>query len=324
MNEAAITGHELALAPIILPVYDRLSHFIQCVSSLQANELAAESVLYVVSDAPYKEEHTEVINKVRDFALSIQGFKTVKLFFREKNMGAHVSISLAIEKVLKEHDSFIFLEDDIIVSNDFLQYVNDGLHYYKNVPEVFAICGYKIPFNLPLKYDKDIYFYPSNSPWGFGVWKDRWEAVNIDYFDRYTELKKDKQKYKSFISIGFYIKGILMADSRNEIVAGDLRVYYHMFQNNMYSIFPTVSKTQNWGFDGTGEHCGNKEYAWAKPKLDTRNQPTKFEPFTGYDETLLQNHRKFQDKINGGFLAKYLKYTWVHKLYKQLKSHINK
>ena len=120
--------------------------------------------------------------------------------------------------------------------------------------------------------------------------------------------------------MNFYIKGILQADSRKEIVAGDLRVYYHMFQNNMYSVFPVVSKTQNWGFDGTGEHCGNKQAWWAKPELDTRNQPTKFIPFNGYNEELLRNHRKFQDKINGGLLAKWLKYTWVHDLWKKIKS----
>lgn len=307
------------LAPVVVSVYNRFEHFKRCIESLQRNPLSRDSDLIILSDAPYIDVHKEVIDQIRSYILKIEGFNNIIPFFRTENKGAHRSIIEGVCAVLEDYDSFIFLEDDIIVSNDFLQYVNDGLHYYKNVPEVFAICGYKIPFNLPLKYDKDIYFYPSNSPWGFGVWKDRWEAVNTDYFDRYSELKKDKQKYKTFASIGFYIKGILMADSRKEIVAGDLRVYYHMFQHNMCSVFPVVSKTQNWGFDGTGEHCGNKKVWWAKPELDNRDIPTKFEPFTGYDEELLKNHRKFQDQINGGFLAKHLKYTWVHRLYKKLK-----
>lgn len=307
------------LAPIIVPVYDRLEHFKRCIESLQANEFAKESVLYVVSDAAYKVEHEERVSQVRDYALSINGFKEVKLLFREKNLGAHLSIGNGIKEVLEINDTFIILEDDIVVSNDFLQYMNDGLQYYKDDERAFAISGFKIPFELPVHYEKDVYFYPSNSPWGFATWKDRMEKVDDSYFDRYSELKKDKQKYKSFISIGFYIKGILMADSRKEINAGDLRLYYHMFQNNMYSIFPTVSKTQNWGFDGTGEHCGNKEYAWAKPKLDTRNRPTRFEPFSGYDGVLLKNQRRFHDQRSGGFFAKYLKYTWIHDLYKRMR-----
>lgn len=48
----------------------------------------------------------------------------------------------------------------------------------------------------------------------------------------------------------------------------DLRVYFHMFQWGLCSVFPTVSKTQNWGFDGTGEHCGeNNGTWWVKPEL---------------------------------------------------------
>lgn len=306
-------------APIIVSVYDRLEHLRRCVESLKANKLAIESILYVVSDAAYKEEHVDKIRKVRDYISSINGFKEVRPVFREKNLGAQKSIGLVLDDVLSTNDSFIFLEDDIVVSNDFLQYLNDGLVYYREQKNIFAICGFKAPFDLPSDYKEDVFFYSCNSPWGFATWKDRWESVNHDYYDRYSELKKDKKKFKEFLSIGFYIKGILQADSRKEIVAGDLRVYYHMFQHNMCSVFPVKSKTQNWGFDGTGEHCGNKNAWWTKSELDTRNLPTHFISFDGYNEKLLGNHRKFQDKINGGLLAKWLKYTWVHEIWKMIK-----
>lgn len=309
-------------APIIVPVYDRLEHLKRCVDSLLNNELSSESVLYVVSDAAYKKDDIERIDQVRSFINSISGFKEVRFFFRERNLGAHRSIISAIDDVLNSYDKFIFLEDDIVVSSTFLKYMNDGLTYYQKEKSVFSICGFRIPFIMPVDYGSEVYFYPCNSPWGFASWKDRWSSVNLKYYDRYHELKKNRSLYKSFLSIGFYIKGILQADSKNEIEATDLRIYYHMFQHNMCSVFPVISKTQNWGFDGTGEHCGNKEVWWAKPELDTRNQPTMFIPFNGYNEVLLRNHRKFQDKINGGLIAKWLKYTWVHRLWKKIKKHL--
>lgn len=307
-------------APIIVSVYDRLEHLKRCVKALLDNELAAESVLYIVSDAAYKPEHQSRIIEVREYASSVSGFKEVRLLFRKENLGAHESIRLAIEEVLFAYDTFIFLEDDIVVARDFLSYMNEGLAYYKDAGNIFAVCGFSLPFPLPKDYDEDIYFYPCNSPWGFATWKDRWNKVNLDYFDREAELKKERGSYKAFASIGFFIKGILQADSRGVIKAMDLRVYYHMFQRGLCSVFPTVSKTQNWGFDGTGEHCGeNKNSWWVKPKLDSRDQPIQFIPFNGYNEELLKNHRVFQDKINGGFLARWLKYTWVHDLWKRLK-----
>ena len=310
---------EMRCAPIVISVYDRLEHLRRCVDSLKRNELASYSELYVISDAASKETDIPLIDAVRSYIRSIVGFKKVYPVFRKTNMGGNRSILTAFHDIFQIYDSFISLEDDIVVSEDFLQYMNDALVYYKEDKRIFSICGFNTPFKLTESYKEYIYFYPCNSPWGIATWKDRWEAVNHDYFDRYSELKKDKQKYKEFTSVGFYIKGILQADSKKEIVASDLRVYYHMFQHHMCSVFPVVSKTQNWGFDGTGEHCGNKNAWWAKPELDTRNQSTRFIPFSGYDKELLRNHRKFQDKINGGIVAKYLKYTWVHRLWKRIK-----
>ena len=306
-------------APIVVSVYDRLEHLQRCVESLKRNDLAPESELYILSDAPYKEEHAARIAEVRNYIRTITGFKRVIPFFWEKNLGGHNSWGLGCQEVYKNYDRMIALEDDIVVSTDFLRYMNEALEYYKDDKRIYSICGFKACFELPKDYTADVYFYPCNSPWGTGIWRDRREAVNTNYYDRYAELKKDPKKYKQFASIGFYIKGILQADSRKEIVAGDLRVYYHMFQHGMCSVFPSVSKTQNWGFDGTGEHCDAKKAWWAKPELDTRNQPTHFIPFNGYNEELLRNHRRFLDQINGGLLAKWLKYTWVHRLWKRIK-----
>lgn len=307
-------------APIAITVYDRLDHLKRCVESLLNNSLAPYSELYIISDAAYKKEHISQINKVRKYIFSIKGFKNVYPIVREKNLGAHKSWVDACKYLYKKYDMLISLEDDIVVAPNFLQYMNEALEFYKDDKRVYSICGFKAPFELPRNYKDDVFFYPCNSPWGIATWKDRWGAVNHDYFDRYSELKKDSKRFKQFCSIGFYIKGILKADSRKEFVADDLRVYYHMFQNNMCSVFPVVSKTQNWGFDGTGEHCGNNQKAWwAKPALDNRKLSTKFIPFNGYNNEILRNYRSFQDKINGGFIAKWLKYTWIHDLWKYIR-----
>lgn len=312
----------MSYAPIIVSVYNRFEHFKKCIEALLLNPLAQYSDIFILSDAPFCETHRLEIEEIRDYIRSISGFNSVTPIFRESNVGAHISITEGINSVLENYGSFIFLEDDIIVSSDFLEYMNNGLSYYKDDKRIFSVCGFKLGFPLPNNYDKDIFFYPCNSPWGFATWKDRWESVNHDYYDRYSELRTDRKNFQKFLSIGFYIKGILKADSHKEIVASDLRVYYHMFQHNMCSVFPVKSKTQNWGFDGTGEHCGNKNAWWAKPDLDISRQKTIFIPFEGYNKELLKNFRSFQDKINGGIVAKYLKYTWIHELYKKLKAYM--
>lgn len=310
----------MKLAPIIITVYTRFEHFKASIEALQKNSLAQDSELYVVSDAAYKFDDVLSVERVRSFAKRIKGFKQLHLLFWNNNLGADASWKAAIKIVLKKHDSFIGMEDDIIVSPSYLEFLNGGLQYYKEDKKAFCICAFTAPFRIPSSYKKDVYFYNGLSPWGFAMWKDRYEAIDESRYDRYSELRKNPLMYKKFMSIGFYIKGILIADSKGKIDAGDMRWYYHMVKNDMYSVFPIMSKSQNWGFDGTGEHCGNKKVWWAKPELDTRNQPTQFIPFEGYDDELLNNHRKFQDKINGGGIAKYLKYTWIHYLWIKIRN----
>lgn len=305
-------------SPILITVYHRVDHFKNCIKHLLQNPLASESVLYIASDAAAIKEHEAAVNEIREFASGVVGFKEVNLLFRDKNLGAAISGGEAIKVILLKYNSFIFLEDDIVVSQDFLQYMNNGLSYYREDKQCFSVCAFKLPFDLPTGYNKDIYFHPCNSPWGFATWKDRWEKVDYTYRDRYTELRKDKKKYKEFLSIGFFIKGILRADSRKEIEATDLRVYYHMFQHHMYAVFPVVSKSQNWGFDGSGEHCGNDKAWWTRPTLSA-SQLIEFEPFKEYDNNVVESQRKFYDRINGGLIAKYLKYTTLHDLYKKTK-----
>ncbi|WP_099464650.1 glycosyltransferase family protein [Parabacteroides provencensis] len=307
------------IAPIIITVYTRIKHFKRTIEALRKNSLAKDSELYIVSDAAYRSEDILLVEQVRCFAEHIEGFKKTHLLFWKDNLGPSTSWKKAIEIVLQNHDSFIGMEDDILVAPSYLQYLNDGLQFYKEDKKVFCICAFTAPFRIPKYYNKDVYFYNGLSPWGFAIWKDRYEKIDQNYYDRYFELKKNKVLYKKFLSIGFYIKGILIADSKGEIEADDMRWYYHMVKNDMCSVFPVVSKTQNWGFDGTGIHCNDKNYFWTKPELDERNQLTTFIPFKGYNEDILRNHRKFQDKINGGLIAKYLKYTWIYYIWKRLK-----
>lgn len=72
-------------APIIISVYDRLDHLKKCIESLQKNELACYSELYVISDAAYKEEHIPLIDAVRTYINGITGFKkSLSCISREK------------------------------------------------------------------------------------------------------------------------------------------------------------------------------------------------------------------------------------------------
>lgn len=79
----------MMLAPILLFVYNRPAHAKRAIEALLHNTLAAESELFIYSDAARSPEDCKSVNEVRSFIHSVNGFKKVHIIEREKNYGWH-------------------------------------------------------------------------------------------------------------------------------------------------------------------------------------------------------------------------------------------
>jgi len=304
-------------APIIVTVYDRLKHFQQCIGALQRNVPANGSELYVVSDAASKPEHAARIDLVRAYARSITGFKKVHLVFREKNYGANRSFIDITSQVVNEHGSFIFLEDDVIVAPDFLDYMNGGLNYYEANTRIFSIAAYTLPLQFPKDFKADVFFVPSNCPWGFATWKDRWERVDLTAKDRYAIAVKDSQLYKRIVSTGLYMMHILQADSQGRLQAPDVRVAFHQFVHEEYTVYPRISRTKNIGLDGSGLHSGTDKNDKYLIQFGTSIGKIVFDADVHLNQSIITRIRNYQD---GNLLARLVtslslvKRRWMSKI----------
>jgi hypothetical protein len=306
----------VSLAPVIVTVYDRLQHFQQCVGALQRNRLAGQSELYVVSDAAGKPEHAAKIEQVRAYARSITGFKSVHLVFREQNYGGYRSFLAITKHVLEECDRFIFLEDDVVASPNFLDYMNGGLDFYEADQRIFSISAYTHPIRFPKKFNADVFFLPSGSSWGFATWKDRWEKVDFSVKDRYALALADSKLYKKLVSTGYYLMQLLLSDSQGRLQAPDIRVAFHHFIHDVYSVYPRLSKTINIGLDGSGQHSGtdidNKFLVQPDASADT----VSFDADVRLDPAIIRRIRNFQ---NGDWLHRFViflslaKQRWMYK-----------
>lgn len=245
----------MKLAPVLISVYHRKEHFIQCINALKENELSNETELYIVSDAPYKEEHAQIIQEIRDYVLSIEGFKSVTGIFREKNLGAFNSITLAINKLLDDYEKVIFLEDDIITSRYFLKFMNEGLEIFKDRSDIFSICAYSPSAFTPLEYPNDIYTWNYYCPWGVAYWKEKYNAVDFEVKE-FKKFFRKKLKVLKFFDGAQHVLPILLEDITGKIVAADAKIDFHIFNNEMRCIYPVKSLIKNIGADGSGEHTG--------------------------------------------------------------------
>lgn len=301
-------------APIIVSVYDRFLHLRRCVESLAACEYAESSVLHVFSDAPAIDEHAARVDEVRSFIRTISGFYDVVPHYRSANLGAHESISSAIEEIFSVSDRLIFLEDDIVVSPHFLRYMNEGLDQYHDYSSILAVCAYRLPFRMPLWYRKDVFLGRRYSPWGVGLWKEKWEEIDFSWRDRYQELIDDKQLMARSRTVGGDYIHLVQADSQRRIEAMDVRVCHHQISRGQFCVFPRESLSMNNGFDGSGMHCAKTE-RFSVP-LDLRNgYSIRLPSRIGECRSITRRFRQFQDGYPGLFL--YI-WRWVRRFGSQL------
>ena len=71
-------------APVILFTYNRPEHTRRTIEALAANELAAETDLYIYSDAAKKEADRGKVQEIRDYAQTVTGFANVELRARDR------------------------------------------------------------------------------------------------------------------------------------------------------------------------------------------------------------------------------------------------
>ena len=219
---------------------------------------AQESVLYIALDYPLKESHWQGYNQICEYLPKIFGFKEVTVISRTTNYGPNKNFESAADLLFEKYPYIIFSEDDNVFSPDFLNFVNRGLEIYQDRVDIFSISGYQYPIDIPHDYNQDIYLWQGFSAWGVGIWRDKWKKVPWEKDESMKTTKRFLKRYKSIYNYhkvaNHYIPAKLLMIEQNKI-HGDGIVCLHQFLNNMYSVFPIVSRIRNMGHDGSGTGC---------------------------------------------------------------------
>ena len=207
------------LAPVVLFVYNRLEHTKETIATLAKNELAKESELYVFSDAAKNENAKVKVDAVRAFVREDEwkkSFKKVTVIEASENKGLAKSIIGGVTELINEYGKVIVIEDDLILSPFFLNYMNGALDFYENDPEIWSISGYSFPMKSLKKYPHDVFYSYRGSSWGWATWADRW-AMNDWNVSDYDKFVKDEQWQKRFNRGGGDLTGMLALQMAGKI-----------------------------------------------------------------------------------------------------------
>lgn len=247
-------------APIAITAYARLEHLKKTVAALQANHLAPESDLFILSDAPRKGDEGKV-GALRRWARDVSGFRRVNVVERKENDRVANEIE-GMRFLLENYGKMIFLEEDVMTSRHFLEFLNRGLEKYGQDRRIFAVCAYNEPVDYRADYRYDVYLSTYFSAWGFATWADRGLMKVINSKQEYLEMRRDRGLRRKIRKTHPHLLRELKRIHEGELDAADYEIAYHLRKNGLYSLRPVVSYVNNIGLDGSGEHCDrtNKFY----------------------------------------------------------------
>jgi len=249
-----------AMAPVLIVTYVRLEHLKRTITSLRSNILANQTDLFIASDFQRTDSDADKVTAIRSYLRSVDGFKSVTLYEREKNLGLTENANSALQVIFDKHNRVILMEDDIVTAPGFLTFINEAFERYGANERLFSISGYCPPIEIPSSYRYDAFFLGRMSAWGCGFTKDMYESVLEISRKEFDEFAANKKLSRAFVKGGGEDLLVMLKDvAYGSLEAWDVRCMYTQFRKDQYTVYPTQSLVQNIGHDGTGIHCGKSD-----------------------------------------------------------------
>lgn len=249
------------IAPIIVFSYNRPNHLRQTLEALSKNDLAQESVLYIYCDGAKpgatEEQHQRILEN-RSVAHAAKGFKEVFVVEAPHNKGLANSIIDGVTEVINRHGKVIVLEDDLLTSPYFLNYMNSALDFYEFRPAVMSISANRPPMDeleIPKDYPYDVFVCLRSYSTGWATWKNRWNHLDwsMEYLD---EFLRHPEQIEAFNRAGDDMTRMLLLQRNGKIDSWAIRFSFAHFKEHSIAILPCISYVDNIGFDGSGIHSG--------------------------------------------------------------------
>jgi hypothetical protein len=241
------------LSPILLFVYNRPDHVRRCVEALQKNQLAADSELFIYSDAAKSPADADAVAKVREYIRSVEGFKNVVITERTENWGLARNIIDGVTMMTERYGRVIVVEDDLIAAPYFLQFMNDALDTYKDEERVCHIqaCDFTHDPSLP-----ETFLIKWTGSWCWGTWQRAWRLFEPDGRKLLEQLEK-RHLTREFDFNGKYgFTRMLRRQIAGKNNSWAIRWNASLFLQDKLSLNVGRSLIQNEGFDGSGTNCG--------------------------------------------------------------------
>lgn len=258
-------------------------------NSLQKNPGFADLRVIIYSDGPRHGDEASV-SKFREEIRPMLKGSNIKLFESEKNF--HYSKFLLVQGILLCGHDLLVLEDDNVVSPNFIKFILDAQAFYKFHPRVASVSGHSHFFTIPKDYRFDTFLAARFNGYGCLVFANKIEFSPFDsnfnstHYFRRSFIKKF---WKSFCYNGFDLIQMLLGESERRL--GDIRYSLINIERGYLQAAPIRSLVVNTGLDGSGVSGLNMpDTSIVNGSFDPEFSPTVFQ--AEEDEGLLIEYGK--------------------------------
>lgn len=169
-----------------------------------------------------------------------------------ENMGLARSVHSGVSQVLAEYNTAIVLEDDLILAEDFLEFMDDCLAKFARRKDVYSISGFCHEQKREMNKPPEVFLFPRPGSWGWATWTDRWKGFELGAVK--PEVLKDRAAIKEFDQGGEDMSWMLRNSLKGKVNSWAIQWAWYQFLNKAYSVYPECSKVQNTGFDASATH----------------------------------------------------------------------
>ena len=190
--------------------------------------------------------------------------------FAKTNQGLRKSVILGLQSIFSKYSSMIMVEDDLILSSDFLEYMKLLLETFADDPRIGSISGFRESrFHPHIK--KDLVAARRHSCWGWATWRDRWNEISWEEVVDDMQFSRDLDLLGT---IGWDLKQIYIEQHKGNISSWSISFDVHAARHGWRAIQPRFTLVENSGMDGSGTHLtsGDKRTLPVSPGTRSSNR----------------------------------------------------
>lgn len=246
------------LAPIALFVFKRPEHTLQTLTALAANPEFLRSPLFIYCDGARNADESKDVERTRDVVRN-WSHPNKALIEAKKNRGLAESVIAGVTELSERFGRVIVVEDDLVVSKDFLGYLNAALTKYQDTPQVMQISAYMFP--IPeFANRKETLFLPNIASWGWATWDRAWGCFDAEAKDWELLLSSKKLRREFDVAGSYGYSDMLLRQMSGDLDSWAIRWNWSVYRHAGLVLYPPISFVRNIGFDGSGTHCGIDDF----------------------------------------------------------------